>query len=84
VYGPDSFFIANPINRVSINAHTAGLVRGADGSLDIYLSHTAPAGHEANWLPTPSGPFRLVLRLYLPGPAILNGTYRYPPVTVVP
>ena len=85
VYGPDSFFIKNPINRWSISGQTAGLQRGADGSIDIYLGATAPAGHEANWLPTPSsGPYKLVMRLYLPGPAILDGTYHYPPVTVLP
>jgi hypothetical protein len=33
-----------------------------------------------NWLPTPSGNFKLMLRAYLPGAAILNGTYRVPQV----
>ena len=35
---------------------------------------------QKNWLPTPAGKFKLMLRAYLPGAAILNGTYRVPPV----
>ena len=84
VYGADSFFVANPYNRFSLSGNTSGLVRGPDGSIDLYLSHTSPPGHAANWLPTPAGPYRLVMRLYLPGPTVLNGTYRYPAVTVAP
>ncbi len=29
-----------------------------DGSVDIHLQSTAPAGHEANWLPTPAAGFQ--------------------------
>lgn len=83
VYGPDSFFVANPIDRYSISGQTPGLERGPGGSIDLYLSHEAPPGHLANWLPTPAGPFRLVMRLYLPEASVLHGTYRYPPVEVV-
>jgi hypothetical protein len=28
----------------------------------------------------PEGPFVLMLRLYLPGPSVLDGTYEYPPI----
>lgn len=83
VYGPDSFFVANPQNRFSISSDTPGLVRQADGSIDIHLSADPPAGHEANWIPTPEGPYRLLMRLYLPESSVLDGTYRYPPVRVV-
>ena len=37
-------------------------------------------GKEQNWLPTPSARFKLMLRAYLPGAAILDGTYRPPQV----
>ncbi|MFT3889914.1 MAG: hypothetical protein QM713_17355 [Arachnia sp.] len=33
-----------------------------------------------NWLATPSGRFKLMLRVYLPGAAIVDGAYRVPPV----
>jgi hypothetical protein len=72
-------FVANPINRYSVSDRT-GLVPNADGSVDIYIQNTAPAGHESNWLPAPSGHFILWLRVYIPGKAILNGEYKVPPV----
>ena len=43
-----------------------GLVRGADGSLDVWVSASPPASGTANWLPAPDGEFVLMLRTYLP------------------
>jgi hypothetical protein len=74
--------VDNPIHRYSVGDRS-GLVPNADGSIDIYLQNTAPAGHESNWLPVPSGHFMLWLRVYQPGPAILDGKYRVPPVVEV-
>ncbi|MCX5975876.1 MAG: DUF1214 domain-containing protein [Coprothermobacterota bacterium] len=75
-------FVANPINRYIVNDRS-GLVPNADGSVDIYLQNTAPAGHESNWLPAPTGKFILWLRVYMPGAAILDGSYQVPPVVKV-
>lgn len=72
-------FVANPINRYSVSDRT-GFVQNADDSVDIYIQNTAPAGHESNWLPAPSGSFILWLRVYIPGEAILDGEYEVPPV----
>jgi len=72
-------FVANPIDRYSVSDRT-GLAQNADGSVDIYIQNAAPAGHESNWLPAPSGNFLLWLRVYLPGTAILDGEYEVPPV----
>jgi len=72
-------FVANPINRYCVSDRS-GLVPNADGSVDIYIQNAAPAGHESNWLPAPTGQFILWLRVYLPGTAILNGQYQVPPV----
>jgi hypothetical protein len=58
----------------------SNLVLNTDGSIDIYIQTTAPADHESNWLPAPSGNFKLWLRAYLPDPIILNGEYEAPPV----
>ena len=66
MYDPQRFLVPNTIDRYSIGDRTPGLQRGSDGSLDIYLSATAPHGHESNWLPAPPGPFALSLRLYAP------------------
>jgi hypothetical protein len=77
------YLVANPINRYSLGDRS-GLVPNADGSIDIYIQQAAPAGHEANWLPAPSGNFKLWLRVYQPGAAILSGAYHVPPVVEVP
>ena len=73
------YMVRNPINRYSLGS-LSGLVPNADGSIDIYLQRSAPAEHESNWLPAPSGNFKLMLRAYLPGRAILDGKYHVPPV----
>jgi hypothetical protein len=70
------------VNQYSVSDRS-GLVPNADGSVDIYLQNTAPAGHESNWLPAPSGKFILWLRVYMPGAAILHGEYMVPPVVEV-
>jgi hypothetical protein len=56
------------------------LAQNPDGSIDIYLQSTVPTGHESNWLPAPKGKFILWLRVYMPGAAILDGSYQVPPV----
>ena len=72
-------FVANPINRYSVSDRS-GLVSNPDGSTDIYIQNIAPAGHESNWLPAPSGHFILWLRVYIPGATILNGEYKMPSI----
>jgi hypothetical protein len=76
------FFAENPINRYTIGDRTRGLVRNADGSLDIWIGRTDPGGAKsANWLPAPrSGPFGLTMRLYLPRPEVLDGRWRLPAI----
>ena len=77
-----SYMVRNPANRYGVGSGS-GLVPSADGSTDISIQNTAPAGRESNWLPAPSGDFKLWLRAYLPGAAILDGTYNVPPVVEV-
>jgi hypothetical protein len=77
----DKLLVANPIARYKIGSDTKGLVTAADGSITLKLSHAAPAGEAAkNWLPTPYGPFYMILRLYQPQQNVLNGTYQLPQV----
>jgi hypothetical protein len=75
-------FVANPLNRYSVTDRT-GLAQNPDGSVDVYIQKAAPAGHESNWLPAPSGNFILWLRVYIPGEAVLKGEYIVPPVVKV-
>ncbi|HEX7132023.1 MAG TPA: DUF1254 domain-containing protein [Iamia sp.] len=82
-YGGDMFFAPHPSGRYTIGDRTPGLAFGDDGSLTITVAHdepTAEQGGTASWLPVPEGPFVLMLRLYLPAAAILDGTWTPPPV----
>ena len=77
---PDFYLVANPIDRYSIGDRTPGLRRDADGSLTIVIQHEQPAD-TSNWLPAPAAPFRPIMRLYQPQAAVLEGSYKIPPIT---
>jgi hypothetical protein len=79
---PDFYLVANPIDRYSIGDRTPGLRRDRDGSLTIVIQHEQPAD-TSNGLPAPAAPFRPLMRLYQPRAAVLDGTYRIPPITRV-
>ena len=77
----DKLLVDNPIGRYKVGSDTQGLVTAADGSITIPLRNAAPDGDAAkNWLPTPAGPFYLVLRLYQPRAEVLKGEYQLPEV----
>lgn len=76
----DCLLAANPLGRHSIGDRTRGLRLDADGGLDIAIQADDP-GEGRNWLPAPAGEaFYLVLRLYQPRSAHLEGRFNYPPV----
>ena len=81
MYDPQGYYVPNAINRYNL-AMWMPLQYNADGSLDLYIQVTSPgADKEANWLPSPaSGPFNLTVRGYWPTEAVLDGTYKLPPV----
>ena len=80
---PDFYLVENPINRYSIGDRTAGVVLDEDGALTITISHERPTGEKeaANWLPSPAGDFRPVMRMYEPDSSILDQTYEFPAIT---
>lgn len=79
---PNYYLIANEINRYSIGDRTKGLVYEEDGSVILTISATRPDSDEkcANWLPAPKGPFRPILRMYLPTEEITTQRYVIPPI----
>jgi hypothetical protein len=83
MYDANWFFVANPLNRYTLSQRNA-LKANPDGSVDLYLQAANPGGDkESNWLPAPSGPFVLTLRLYWPKehpPSLLDGTWQPPAV----
>jgi hypothetical protein len=80
---PDFYLVANLINRYSIGDRTPGLHTAEDGSLTIVMQQDEPSSPEdrANWLPTPAGDFRPLLRMYEPDNAIFDGSYQLPPIS---
>lgn len=83
MYDANWFFVANPLNRYTLSQRNA-LQTNPDGSIDLYIQAAKPDGtQETNWLPAPTGPFILTLRLYWPKehpPSILDGTWKPPAV----
>jgi hypothetical protein len=79
VYDEQGFLVENSIDRYALGDRDQ-LAYNPDGSLDIAIQHNAPEGAGANWLPVPSGPFTLTMRIYLPDQSFLQGNWRLPPV----
>ncbi len=77
------YMVSGSAGRSSVDSHS-GLVTNANGSVDILLQRHQPSGAAQNWLAIPPGRFKLMLRAYLPGVAIVDGDYEVPPVVEVP
>ena len=83
MYDPNGFFVPNPLERYVINDRS-DLHHNPDGSIDLYVQQAKPSNptQAQNWLPAPTGNFRLIWRLYDTTSAkrgILNGTGWQPP-----
>ena len=81
IYDPQGFYVRNSINRFALSAWMP-LQFNSDGSLDLYIQSSSPGTEkESNWLPAPAtGQFNLTVRDYWPTQAVLDGTYKLPPV----
>ena len=79
---PGSHPVPNQLDRRAIGGGTPGLRRDPDGSLTIQIQHERP-DDDTNWLPAPEGGFRPVLRMYQPGPPVLQGEYQPPPLVKI-
>ncbi len=83
IYDKQGYFVANVLNRYSIGSNSK-MQYNRDGSLDIYIQHSPPSSSkQSNWLPAPYGPFSIMLRMYRPAPAILNGSWKMPKLETV-
>ena len=79
---PQSWLVANPINRYLINSPMLPqLKKDADGGLTLYIQNESPGkDKEANWLPAPKGPFAMYMRLYWPKQEAVDGKWKAPPL----
>jgi hypothetical protein len=80
----DKMLVENPIQRYKVGTDTNGLKKAADGSITTAVQNAQPdPAPDVNWLPAPKGDFYVILRLYQPTAAILEGTYQLPQMTRV-
>jgi hypothetical protein len=79
---PQSLLVANPINRYLVNSPMLPeFQRDADGGLTLIVQNQSPGkDKEANWLPAPTGPFSIIMRLYSPKPEATEGKWTAPPL----
>ncbi|MFG4003380.1 DUF1254 domain-containing protein [Flavobacterium aquidurense] len=82
---PASLLVVNPINRYLLNsAMMPQFKKDPDGGLTFYIQAVSPGKEkESNWLPAPKGPFALIMRLYWPKQAAIDGTWKQPPLNKV-
>jgi hypothetical protein len=80
--GKTQLLIDNPINRYLINSPMLpNMKTNPDGSLTIDVQNASPGpDKESNWLPAPNGPIYMVMRLYWPQQAALDGTWKPPTI----
>jgi hypothetical protein len=77
----------NPLHRNGVGIPTTQgqpICLNADGSLDIFIQPLQPADplELCNWLPSPSGRFLLLLRMYWPGPELFHPVVHWIPPAV--
>jgi len=79
---PSRLLVANPLDRYLINSPMLpDLKRDADGGVTLYIQHDSPGeDRESNWLPAPSGPFLMFMRLFWPKPQAIEGKWKQPPL----
>jgi hypothetical protein len=75
MYDAEGYQAPNELNRFAIGDRDP-LSYNPDGSLDIFVQHANPGpDRQTNWLPAPTGPLGITMRLYAPRPQVLNGTW---------
>jgi len=79
---PASLLVDNPIDRYLLNSTMLSQFKlDPDGGLTLSIQHDSPGKEaESNWLPAPSGPFSVIMRLYLPQAPALEGKWVAPPI----
>jgi len=74
-YDRETHALIQNVDRASRASNASEVKRNDDGSVDLYLGPQAPAGREANWIPTdPARKFELMFRLYGPKPEFFEKT----------
>jgi hypothetical protein len=80
--GQTQLLVRNSLQRYVLNSTMLDTFKfGEDGSLTFHIQKDSPGSdRESNWLPAPDGSFYLMMRIYLPKPEVLSGTWKQPPL----
>jgi len=77
VYDRATHALIREMPKSDVSSLTPGLTKNTDGSMDIYFGPTAPAGKEANWVPTKTGGmFEVLFRFYGPEKPLFDKTWK--------
>jgi hypothetical protein len=80
-YDRQTHALIKNMSRASRSSQIADMQRNADGSVDVYFAPAAPAGKEANWVPTdPARKFELMFRAYGPTKVLFDHSWTLPDV----
>ncbi len=80
-YDRETHALIKNMDRASRSSNAAEVEKNADGSVDIYFGPKAPAGKEANWVPTdPQRGFELMFRVYGPRKEFFDKVWVLPDV----
>jgi hypothetical protein len=72
------------MSRPSLASNDTAVQKDADGSTNIYFGPAAPAGKEANWVPTDAkGQFEVLFRLYGPKKELFEKAWKLPDIELV-
>jgi hypothetical protein len=81
VYDRITHGLIRDMPRSSRGSQSQGLQKNVDGSVDIWFGPKAPAGKDANWVPTnPSGQFEVLFRFYGPEKPLFDKTWKLPDI----
>jgi hypothetical protein len=84
VYDLNSASYIRDKSKSSIDSSLKGLKKNADGSVNMYFGPKAPAGKEANWIPTQEGRrFFLLFRFYGPQRGVFDGSFELNDIELV-
>ena len=83
VYDRETHAMIRETARSSRGSNSAGLQVNSDGSVDLYFGPHAPAGKEANWVPTAGRDFEVLFRFYGPEKPLFEKTWSLPDIEEV-
>jgi hypothetical protein len=83
-YDRETHALIRDMSRPSLASNDTKVQKNSDGSVSVYFGPKAPAGKEANWVPTdPKRPFEMLFRLYGPKKELFEKVWKLPDAEAV-